>query len=1543
MARFLMGVVLGSFFPALGKKWISVFLLLGVLQPLWGGRLRSDFLADLPLSASDTQHISILGSEILRLGVDTVLFAKQLDTALSFGREWNGGVNTNNRGALPKVQAVGESRFVALYLSYSGINEGTPNLNRFYLVNVNLDQGTMSLRDTLGFDLHTVNPSIFFGGSTSARPVPAHVELISTQNRHVAHWSTDRTQGMAPLFRGHSRFSEPGGPLFNSVATRPRYLFWPSAPTPATPSTADFVISRNGIPLAQAFAALDSDLNETFVVHGPRMGGEHRVYFRWERVQSPLIHKLDSVDILHTGTASVGVNAVAYHLAAASDGQGSVLAAWTDSIGGARLWMRAYNALRNPVGTDIIAVEAMDRRAEGEGMYRTYALRHMQDSTYLLAYSLSGVVLLRQIVVTASGPLVGAPLTVSLPGQLAVFPDLSVGVSHVAISFWRGNTAINRMPEIVRFARTGTVLGDTLVRNYGTNIAFTLTSTDAGFRLHGRNIVSISVDSVGNVLTGYNQARQAKITAYANRNRYWTNGFFLSNALELRANGVTANLENADSVRFLDFRMFGRTANVGLGLQSSTLGTFVDAQSVVVDGALGLRPVRLANQAFRYTLNLQATDGLFVTPQVDSVVLQWNLQPRPPQLMQVQVGTRPWRAFHADTIFVAVNRRDSVRINITAQDLDNPDSLFALVFLAGSPWLRAPGDTLGSSLVSIGAGEYAGTVVLPPRDTIGLLPFDFYVRDASWRSGAQRLWVRYYNLSPRDSLHLQWQAGDGSILDSNLRHGAAVRVQVNDTARASFWWNDSNDSQLNFHWTLRGALGVRAGDSGQVVVPGIQNLVLPPDSRDRWPERIPGRDSLRLFPDTLRLQLRDRDTTLIRLFYLWPNHKPRLDSISSAGVVVAGDTIWQLRDRARRPFESPWITVAPGVINIVRPHFTEVNTGDSVRTFWHLLWLDTINGVCCVDSALGIEPLVNFTFPPERPSLLRLRLVDRTGAATEDTFGLRFPRLDTATAWGISLTILRDSLNFVLGSNRLQDTIEAQLQNRGNQALHITGLRTAFNQAAWLTYSVQGSGGLSVQVRSRTDSSRFTPAAPLLLQPEQSLRLRFVVDISNLRGDSSASDTVFVQSDDFRFPVLRIPVQARWDDLPLIRIYRKPHGVLDTLRQRDTLEKYFPAFSSLVFVFSEPVLAADLGNHLRIYSRLDSLARGRVDYTTIDPYHPGNFLLHYSRLPGGILSNRYADSVEFSARYRTESDHFGVLPPPRNFVHSDVLGIWISNGIIDRSGNALDLRRDRLRRVAGSLDTVLSVPLDTSVLRVVRTWPENGGILDPDEPIRILFNHPLAHYNMVSGDSVLALDQRRLQGDSNSTVRLVTRFSLGRGVELRAPYLERGDSLLVIAPLRKFVSGDSITLTLFPGLSDIFGRTLDGNADGVFTWPPMANDAFTMRFTTGSKKFYTFPNPFRASDPAHREKGTITFKNLHQIRGLQPEHRISIRIFTGDGILVYWTERAALDLRINASEEPIFHWNMQNLAGKPVASGVYIYTIGHGHTVHSRGKVMVIR
>lgn len=1539
----------------------AMVLLLAVvgLQFAQAGNFSNTPATDFGNTVSDSSQIAPDLSDSLSLGIDFLLFHQMLDTALNQAKPDGAAAApkaSNSFGSAPLVGVGPNGLFRAVFLQYYRATAGVlPYNNNHYVFDIDPMVSTMQMVDTIGRNNHkagTLYQNFYAGASINSTPITP--EYYSVGNRWAALWSNNYNR-QGPLARAHWSYPRPTG-------TDAHFVCKPSAALPAAPVDPSYygcvmgtipALTPGGtfsIPLRASFAPLDSTMDELVTIIGPFRGyvegaqNSYTVHVRWESISTPMIYAVDSF--------TVPTKAGLYHVAVAADSLKQSVIAWVDSAG-TTLSIQAYHntfattsgaALRRGASVQVSTGLSIST-TRSDTLDRNFNIRSIAENIFLITYARSNHIYYRQIDISSGASVLGPETQVSNAGDPCKYPDLAASGTHVAFAYARVGASGNR-PEIVRYALSGTTLSNPVRVLYSGNPATFFTvgdnvlaaNLDMATALSHAGRVAVAVDTLGRVLVGFNQERNARAVAYRDRDVFFTSGTFTSRPITLGVSAVQAG----DSVQFGAYSLQGTQTNLvdfallrnGSAMQDPPSGPFE------------------ASATFRYRLTLSRIDS-FSTPSVTRTALSWNMQPRKPTIQGLRVGniSSTYQNFSATTRYDVVNRRDTVHLYLTAFDLDRPSSLQMHVrTVSVSPRNGIPqtfswsADTVLQN--SAADGSFTLHYVIPPLDLVAdSLVLQFQTEDSAWASPRQSIVFRYRNLTPTDQMRIVWKSGLGATLDSAANSGKSIRVQMNDSALVKVWMSDANDTQGVVLFEVRDASGRIRMDSSTITLPDTARFRIPLDPLDRDPGRIPGGDSLETSPDTLYITLRDPDTLLTRKLIFIPNHAPRLDSLSVAGYFRNSQYTDSLISRWRRTSNGNYLGVIPGVPVVLKTHGQDVDVihKDAFVRQWQVLLQDTLDKRIWNVALTSTADSLSYQFPLN-PSKQRakvvVRLTDLTGARTFDTLSLGFPKIDTMGGWRSSQQFLQDSLHFVLGSQRTEASRSIAIKNTGTENLLIYSVRTSRNQDAWLGYQILWSNLPPV-----TDSTQKSPiSSPLQIPSSGILSIRLDIDVSKQNGDKTIRDTLILTSSDFMTPVLRIPIEVKWDDLPRMDLFTRSSLGNPPPPDLHVIEDHFPFSSSLVFAFSEPIRTTRIAQYLKVYSRLDSTARGVAGITPMESAYPNTFDIRPYRRNGKVVAN-LTDTLIFTPYYRSPSDFFNTLPPPHTFMRADRIGIWISNQITDSAGNALDLRQRHVQVAPGTLDTVLQFRSDTTTLRVLRTWPENGGTLDPDEDIRIHFSKPLATRIIFGEDTLNALDLTTMQGDSNSSLRLSSRYSARVRTDFRSIRLEQGDSVLVFRPRYKFLSEDSVGVWISPTLASRFGQTLDGNVDGYTSWRPAAIDSFSFRFSVGAADFYAFPNPFDASKAEHREKGTITFKNLHQIRGIKLNKDIEIRIYTVDGTLVYSTQRQgnSFQYRKGEARSPQFDWNVRNNHGKPIASGVYMYTVTQENTVLKRGKVMVIR
>jgi hypothetical protein len=906
-------------------------------------------------------------------------------------------------------------------------------------------------------------------------------------------------------------------------------------------------------------------------------------------------------------------------------------------------------------------------------------------------------------------------------------------------------------------------------------------------------------------------------------------------------------------------------------------------------------------------------------------------------------------AFDPAAAYSILTRKDTVRLVVNGTDLDDgPGNAFYLLF----------GDAIADSseATRTGPAAYRTAFTLVPPDTLpNPLPLSIVFRDVEgWASIPFGFRPEFLNRPPAETLSLVRNRGldSGGVFHPSL--GGAdtlalspsqlVVLQSGDTAEALFRLADQNDDTVAFRLARNGAVVT----DRRVPVAGLLRLRLAAD------EALP-------LVDTMVATVSDKDTAVSFRFLVRPNRTPVLDSLAHVSYRLGDSTARTGPFDVVRNFQSDsGIRVPGGLPAVLRAWRSDDDLilGDALVTTWSVYAPRAgcaAGDLSCHDrtaQATGDSIARAFALPE---ALLVIRVTDAEGAFQERRVRLEYPVLDTAgsASFRAGLKALAEDLDFILESGRRDSTVIAEIPSVGNAPLQILSVATSSDDRRWLDLGLRWEApgnpprADSLRLSGRTDSNAVDPGNPITVAPGSGLTLAFRIFTDSLRGDSVLTDTLVLRTNDLANPILRIPIRMVHNDLPLLRIAHRggrpgPAGG----HNDEGLPDLLPVRSSLVFAFSETVRIPDPARQIRVYSLLDSLKNP-------SGHRPLPGVFEYRRRAAGApLARRassgdsLADTLVFRPAYGAPSDSLKVRPAPGAFIHRDVLRIAVANGVVDRAGNALDLRLDRNARAPGSFDTVFTVRVDTGYFRVVSIRPAAGETAwDPDEAIRVRFNRALAAPPPAGADTFTSLRTDMLRGDSNQGLWIRSTSRGGRRYDFRFIALADGDSTLVFRPRPKFAHYDTVTVTLSGRLADVDGLTLDGNRDGFpggFYDPADTSDAYRFTFSTRDQEYYVFPNPFRYGNPRHREKGAITFKNINSLSGFDGNREVTLRIHTMTGDLVYSSRSASG--RPAAETWASLDWDLRNNARQPVGTGVYVYTLMSGETrLLRKGKVAVIR
>ncbi len=705
--------------------------------------------------------------------------------------------------------------------------------------------------------------------------------------------------------------------------------------------------------------------------------------------------------------------------------------------------------------------------------------------------------------------------------------------------------------------------------------------------------------------------------------------------------------------------------------------------------------------------------------------------------------------------------------------------------------------------------------------------------------------------------------------------------------------------------------------------------------------------------EELEILIEDSDSLFSESIFLIANGAPGWDSLSSyfGNEQVDKISYSQASD----------INIAPGLVNqlnlFLKP--SENLVPDSIRISWYFYERGAdcpVGQMLCyqlADSATGnsFEKLI-----PPNLDVAALFLEDNYGYIYVDTIAFQFPYLDTsdnvnAEFAGQLVKLMQDSI-FVIGSEKIVRENAVEVFNTGSGTLEIRSSKTASNSQNWMSYSLSwvdpDLGAQNLNVTSGTDSNMLSNPARIF--PDNKLDISFAFSAENLKGDGVLQDTLLLITNDFQNPVLRIPFSFHHVDLPTVDVnYRKINLQATSKKSASAASKPPRSRDEILISFSEPVAWSSLNSQtVKIYSYYDSL---KVDsIAPIPSAYPDYFRPYYFRPQAGAQVDSLVDSVAFSPQYVTVSDSFNVKPLSGQFIIGDEIHVNLSNSIVDSVGNPLDFRLRKILTTPGSEDSTVSLNLAAQPLQIVSTYPEqNSRDADPQKPIEIHFNQPLSYfyYHDSLGGNVTSIDTANFLSDTNYTVFITSSENNNQAYQIKYLRLINDDSTLLIKTQPNFFSRDSVSLTLFSNLGVGQGVTLDGNADGLGRYwydPQNTSDNFVLNFLTKKVDFYIYPNPFRWSEPSHREKGSMTFKNLTSLKGVSAGSRLSFRIYTMNGDLVYNSSEKGEDFRFSADVLPVWDWNVKNSSENNVGTGVYIYSIfQNSKKLLKKGKLAVIQ
>ncbi len=1489
----------------------------------------TNFSADYAGGVGDTLHLNREWGDSLFLAPESRNLVHVLTRVLNNGTGFNG-----NSGSSPVISYAGQGLFSVVYLAWQTAHQnglGTPP-TRPNLVRQSLSMGEETYvfngtGEILASQETRDTTACIFYACFDPKPTPHYLNYAARGQKYAAYWGTRE------IFGPYRRASLAA----DNIAWK-RYI------PPHDP------IKTGGFGQISAVAR-----------PGP---GSFRTAMAYETSYSPPTVEIrwEDLDAATTDTVRFIRPNQPRDFAVALDSAGNALVLWRQLD---TLWAVAYNEAR----VQIVPPVALDtgitfKDAVTDHQYRPYGIKATVNGRFVLTFAKNNRVFYRLIDIP-HGSLaysLGAPQGLSDASHTAFFPDLDVNQEQIVFAWFRHKTAANHSMDAALFSHAGGTL------NPASRIDFDLAKDTIGFTevgaawypWHYFKSASVAIDDKGNIAAAYDDGFSAKVALNWHQPIYFDSGLFVSRAISVENPAVGVAFDPAlDSVEFKQVIPNGTLLEyVEVSLGTSVSPAFTGTEVFQTTQT----PFRSNGGYFKYRVVLRPqAPGKFLTSRLRSLDVRYNVKPRPPTIDSLSVGQTPLAPFNSSVTPLIAARRDSLRLSFSGLDLDDGDSLVFVVEMAGVEISRNTVKT------KIAPGRYRYAMAFLPPDTVGsAIPITVRTQDAAgWWSSSTLLPVNMVNPPPSDSTlilrhrHGETEIGYGLLPGPQdtlqLQSGDPLTLFKGDTATLRIFFADENDDNLRLVRLRNGSV------LESVNVPSNQFL-----------EFILAAEQAPRAVDTLVFRAVDGNDSTEYSLRLRSNHLPRLDSIRVLEYQTPQGPVNPAFAKAVPGDTGLWIPASfPASL---RGYFSDPDevTSASLQLRWRVLR----QGPGCDESdpachSVGLETtgaLFDHTFATGE-NYVELRVTDALGAYIEERFRLMYPKLDTSASTGFkaSLSSLQEDLDFVLDSKVLSRHIEAGIRNAGNVPLNINSVRTGQNNEVWMRLLLEWpEGGIlrSLLIDKSTHVNTISMANPLQVDPGGIFKLSFLFFVDSLRGDSVLTDTLYLGTNDPSQPVVAIPFRLIHRDLPLFSMnlggssgtpsfHRPTSGFNDK-----AIPAFIPARTRLAFNFTEPVVANQVDQRIRIYSVLDSLAN-----PTGFRYIPGDFTLlrHAAPLAKANLpvtagrtfapGDTLADQILFAPRYQLPSDSLGVIPPPGYFIQGDLLRVRVSNAFTDAAGNALDMRLDREVLAPGAFDTLFTLQVDTSVFKVVETQPFEGqSDWDSFAPIRIRFNAPLARNADADGRGSLPIDIRTLHGDSNSFLRVTSTAVGGKAHNFRFLALERGDSVLTWQTFPSLGGEDTVTVRVSAKVLDRDGRSLDGNGDGLsgYLYNPLdTTDFFSFTFITGKQDFYLFPNPYRFSDFRHLEKGGITFKNIHQLRGYTRENPVILRIHGMTGDLLYSSDgKGSARPGASRSAKGItqLDWDLKNTHGNTLATGIYLYTLtlGEDRLLH-KGKVALIR
>lgn len=1575
-------------------RWSLLLVIFMIPRVQAGERTVKDFSLDFSGNALDSTSISVRFGDSLKIDTAGTIFSSILDTAIS------SVISETALSGQPKVKVVGNNDFRVGYFYWDsphlGSGSSIDEVDYIYISDLSLNGLSTELDDS---PIGVAKDEKQVGGN----PPGSFDFYMDSDSNFISYWSGFNNDSVRTSNSAHKGFYS--GSL-NSFATNATDI--PMGNLGGEPAFA----LMNEVDLA------DTDTWKVAIAYNLGINDDALAI----QVKEPLNGTIYGPDTIASGNAFPP-----RHIGIKVAPNGTILVSWIKSplvVGDVlgELYVSAYTDSLTPIlgmQSVLVASDVIVHGASFEdNNSNTYGLEAIDDDQFVITYSNVSEVYYNTINVAAKSI---SPSTLVTPHcAVCFFPSITLtpDSTKLVISYFgnENEAASDTLAQGSFYDLVGAIRS---VDN-SSRITRTLSTREVNYshsygkRIHYYSQVSVAMDNDGNIVAGFNWEDKAWVNGWANVNIYQDTGRYLSKDLIIPSGLVTESYDPLkDSVEWIQaFSVLD--SNVDTRFQFSTDGTYNEPFVEIDDLGNFPAPTRASGNHYRYAFELRSSNQARVAPAVDSMLLKWNVRPRDVVIDSIKIGNSPYQSFRSDKIYPVINRLDSVRIELSGFDYDNPVELTLAQY---EDTVFVDSVKIVQSVTLLPAGFFRASISYLPRDTVAAdLPIIFnWVDPAGWASAKDTLHLNYYNIPPEDSVFITFPQGGGRGDSSEqVVPDKYYRIQMGDTTHLRIVALDSNDAIVN----------IQLSDTDnwiqsveQVNVIDSINKLIPHDDIDTLADRELAIPDIDLTIDTVYIVLEDGDVKREIQVLLVPNHVPWIDSIKTLSYMLENgafkDSTIYHNTNLQIDRSLDIIPFVPNRIVAYDRDPDEINL-DSSYVEWYLLEVDS-NGACCIDwpSPIGVGDTIvlggkelygdSLVIPLGadtltvigRDSLIswyekfhRLRMVtyDVTGAFREDTLGLTYPRLDTNqnnNNFQMDLDSLLESFDLVLGGSSQGKQYKTKVTSTGTSPLVINRSYTGEDQAIWLDYKldwVDTTGTVSSSfVENRTDSSRITPSAAITLKQFEDLTITFDVNVANLVGDSIIQDTLYLETNDWFNPILKLPLRLEYNDYPKVTVFYEPFDDRDTVYTIDSLVQNIPLNGRLKFAFTEPVVESDIHQYIKVFSVPDNVSRGldadsllyeagelgsRISLT--QSKFSSQFQRVYSRDANGNILSKYVDTLLFIPSYKTVSDSFKIRPAPESFVVGDSIHIWMSHSIVDSTGNPLDLAKSALPLAQLTTDTIIPTSIDASTFKVVESKlsPQIGGTQPPGDPIRIPFDSRLVEWNIFGGDSIFSIDFNR-KGAGNRTVRISSKKSQWEHVPLKSIQLENNDSTLVIYPRRHFFSKDSLRIQVFSNLSDWKGRTLNGNGDSTFTYlfwcydTPTRElnelcsqglgqdtvDQFEWLVEVGESGFYSFPNPYRPYRADHREVGGIAFKNLHKIKGIVPDEPINIRVYTLNGQLVHSSKRKnrSVVFAEGANDAPQYIWNARNNHGKLVATGLYIYVIESSDEVVQKGKVAVIR